>query len=78
MSQDMIRPYRATSPAHHYPYKEPGPGPWTLYLDGQVIKTAETEGELWAFLHATTSCSVSHALRWEGYSIKPPQEEPKP
>ena len=54
-----------------YPYQDPTTsGPWTLYRDWKEVIVG-TECELWQWIHSHTPFSVDHALRYEGYSIRP-------
>lgn len=38
--------------------------------DGKLIALCATEAAAMAFMHRTTSCSIDHATKHEGYSIK--------
>lgn len=57
---------RGTLATYGYPPAER----YTLTRDGKPLMIG-TEAECWNYLHATHACSVSHALRWEGYKLEP-------
>lgn len=44
-------------------------GPYTLRRDGVEVMTG-TLGECWTWIHRNHCYSVSHACKWEGYSIE--------
>jgi hypothetical protein len=41
-----------------------------LYRDGKLLTTG-TEAMCWRYIHGTTSFSVDHALKHEGFSMEP-------
>ena len=60
-----------------YPYKPSPIGLYVLMHDGrEVIKGSEDL--LWCHIHRRHSFSVEHALKYEGYSIKPLDIPPQP
>ena len=59
--------------AKQYDYQKSESGRYVLSLDGREVARG-TEGELWRYLHRHCSCSVSHALAHEGYSIEPEEQ----
>ena len=58
-----------------YGYETSSNGRYVLSRDGREIMRG-TEAEIWKYLHQTHSFSVTHALAWEGYTIRPEQEAP--
>lgn len=55
---------------HGYGYERSDSGSYVLERDGKEVARG-TEQEVWKYLHRSHGYSVSHALRHEGYSIRP-------
>lgn len=48
----------------------PADRPYRLTRDGKELLVG-TERECWVYIHRMEPCSVSHALKFEGYAITP-------
>jgi hypothetical protein len=42
---------------------------FTITRDGKHVKTVSDEFELLRWFHRKHSCSIAHAIRYEGYAV---------
>jgi hypothetical protein len=54
----------------HHHRRDPGHDMWDLYRDGQYVTTG-TSFDIASYIHKHHSYSVDHALKYEGYEMRP-------
>ncbi len=62
--------------ANEYGYEASPVGLYRVSRDGKTVLPSATEQEAWKYLHGVLPCSISHAVKHEGWRIEPLQEAP--